>query len=456
MTTDDNSRNRYINQSKTCGCTASHVRMTLQIRWLSSGEDLVSLWSEEDEDGDGTMLVRSVKQRLVEHVDQPRFRQKLLNSSGIILQDDAQVTPSDILYLVLLSFIPSSPEQQTEWFEATARADFATMETYLLAPHDPNVAAERGETAIHIAATLGNLKCCSLLIEARAGVNQFSLPTFDGGSVTPLHMASVRGHLEVVDLLLQAKSDANKTTKDGDTALHFATFKGHAEVVRLLLAAGADKDVLTTDESSFTPLLIACKLAHLDVVQCLLEARADIDKASSSTGITPLLTACQKSHLEVVDLLLAAKADTEKVCTYSGCTALYMASQHATVDVVKSLLAARADMERGSGESDVTPLLAAAQKGYLEMAQLLLASGASVDRASAPPASGTTPLFAASYGGHLELVQLLVAHRADYQRVTDGSTALSVAYEAGEMQVAMFLQGLSCKRRRTDRSHMIP
>jgi len=104
-------------------------------------------------------------------------------------------------------------------------------------------------------------------------------------------------------------------------------------------------------------------------------------------------------------------------------------------------------MERGSGESDVTPLLAAAQKGYLEMAQVLLESGASVDRPSRDP--GTTPLLAASHAGHLEVVELLVAHGADYQRVTDGATALSLAYDAGQMQVALFLQGLRCKRRRT-------
>ena len=201
--------------------------MTLQIKWLSSGEDVASLRPEDDEDADNAdsspLLVRTVKQRLVKYVDQPRFRQKLLNCSGI-LEDDAEVTPPDTLYLVLLSFSPSSQEQQTEWFEAAARADIPKMEKYLLAPHDPNVAAERGETAVHVAATLGNLQLCSLLIEARASVNQLSLPTFDGGSVTPLHMASVRGHVAVVELLLDAKSDANKTTRDGDHSFAFCSF----------------------------------------------------------------------------------------------------------------------------------------------------------------------------------------------------------------------------------------
>lgn len=421
-------------------------------QWLSSGEDVVSLscQDESDEECDNTITVKTVKQLLTGHIQQPRFRQRLLDSSGIILADDVEVTPPDTLYLVLMSLNPSSPKEQALWFEAAKNADLPELETYLSAPHDPNIVAERGETALHIAATLGSVDCCSLLLEARSDVNHFSLPAFDGASVTALHMASVRGHLKVVELLLQAKSEVNKTTNDGDTALHFATFKGHAEVVRLLLASGADKDILTTDDSSFTPLLIACKLAHIDVVECLLEAGADKDKASSTTGITPLLTASQKNHLEVVNLLLAAGADTEKVCTYTGCTALYMATQNDSIEVVRSLIHARADLDKGSGEaSEVTPLLAAAQKGYVEITRLLLEAGATVDKASTDE-SVTTPLLAASHQGNLEIVQLLVEHGADYQRArsSDGATPLSVAYEEGQMQVALFLQGLCCRKRR--------
>ena len=60
--------------------------------------------------------------------------------------------------------------------------------------------------------------------------------------------------------------------------------------------------------SGQTPLFIACDLGFLEIVQCLLESKADINKANLK-GDTPLFMAAQRSHLGVVRCLLDHGAD---------------------------------------------------------------------------------------------------------------------------------------------------
>ena len=61
-----------------------------------------------------------------------------------------------------------------------------------------------------------------------------------------------------------------------------------------------------------TPLLIAAYNGHLNVVQALVAAEADVDKAKTDDGRTPLWTAAYEGHLDVVQALVAAKADVNK------------------------------------------------------------------------------------------------------------------------------------------------
>ena len=59
---------------------------------------------------------------------------------------------------------------------------------------------------------------------------------------------------------------------------------------------------------------------HLEVVQALLAAKADVN-AKAANGGTALMVASQTGHLEVVQALLAAKADVNAKAA-NGVTAL--------------------------------------------------------------------------------------------------------------------------------------
>ena len=90
----------------------------------------------------------------------------------------------------------------------------------------------------------------------------------------------------------------------------------------------------TIDFSMASPLLVASRGGHFEVVRLLIESGADLDKATKSTGFTSLLVASQKGHAEVVRLLIEAGADKEK-SSNGGITPLIMASQRGHLDVVR-------------------------------------------------------------------------------------------------------------------------
>ena len=75
---------------------------------------------------------------------------------------------------------------------------------------------------------------------------------------------------------------------------------------------------------------------HLGVVQCLVNAGADKDKADYS-GATPLLAAVQDGHLGVVQYLVEAGAVKENVLN-NGASSLFVAAENGRNAVVQYLL----------------------------------------------------------------------------------------------------------------------
>ena len=95
----------------------------------------------------------------------------------------------------------------------------------------------------------------------------------------------------------------------GWTALTSASYRGFLDIVEGLVAAGADID--KADENGCTPLIMAAGYGEIEGLKALLAAGADIDKADEN-GCTPLISAAMEGHIEVLKALQAARADKDK------------------------------------------------------------------------------------------------------------------------------------------------
>lgn len=68
-----------------------------------------------------------------------------------------------------------------------------------------------------------------------------------------------------------------------------------------------------------TPLRVSCAEGHLEVVELLIEYRADVN-AVDATGATPLHLATMCGHARIIDYLIKAGCDTT-ICDNEGFTA---------------------------------------------------------------------------------------------------------------------------------------
>jgi ankyrin repeat protein len=145
---------------------------------------------------------------------------------------------------------------------------------------------------------------------------------------------------------------------------------------------------------------------HVEVVQLLLENRADITVASSG-GVTPVIAASFNGHAELVTLLLGVPHIDAGKPDDLGRTALFFACRYGHYQATQVLLS------EGRVNPDVrdwmnsTALFAAVANGHLHVAKLLITSGAAVEMQDGV---GQSLIWRALRAGDAELIQLLAEH----------------------------------------------
>ena len=218
--------------------------------------------------------------------------------------------------------------------------------------------------------------------------------------------------------------------------------QGRSQFVDILIDLGKIRNV-----DLGVALQAAAGGGHLDVVERLLAARADVNAAATDGGWTALQAAAGGGHLKVVERLLAVRADVNAAATKEGGqTALQAAAGGGYLEVVERLLAVRADVNAAAAKEDgQTALQAAAGGGHLEVVERLLAAKADVNAAATN--GGKTALQGAARGGHLKMVERLLAARADVNAAasSNGLTALQAAVKGGYLDVVKRLKQAGAK-----------
>jgi ankyrin repeat protein len=84
-----------------------------------------------------------------------------------------------------------------------------------------------------------------------------------------------------------------------------AAQEGHLDVVNALIAAGANVNTATTDDGQ-TATYVAAETGELEVLRALLAVKADHAAARTDNGTTPLTIAVEGGHEECAELLRCA------------------------------------------------------------------------------------------------------------------------------------------------------
>lgn len=150
----------------------------------------------------------------------------------------------------------------------------------------------RKQTPLHLGASNGQLEVCKLLLELGASIDA----TDDLGQ-KPIHVAAQNNFSDVAKLFLQQHPTlVNATSKDGNTCAHIAAIQGSVKVIEELMKFDRQGVISARNKiTDATPLQLAAKGGHADVVKALVRAGASCTDENRS-GFTAV-------HLALVSLL---------------------------------------------------------------------------------------------------------------------------------------------------------
>ncbi|XP_062843994.1 protein fem-1 homolog A [Trichomycterus rosablanca] len=251
---------------------------------------------------------------------------------------------------------------------------------------------------------------------------------------TAVFNAARDGKLKLIQKLLSNKSPeelealAEEKTQGG-TPLLVASRYGHLEVVDYLLEhckvnveLGGSVNFDGETIEGAPPLWAASAAGHLPVVKTLLKHGASVNN-TTLTNSTPLRAACFDGHLEIVRYLVEHSADME-VANRHGHTCLMISCYKGHQEIAKFLLERGADVNRKSVKGN-TALHDCAESGSLEIMKMLLKCKARMER----DGYGMTPLMAASVTGHTNIVEYLVHQpKAKREECIDALELLGATY----------------------------
>jgi len=319
-------------------------------------------------------------------------------------------------------------------------------------------------TALHLAARVGNIDGINMLLEAKASL---LLDAVDKNGYTPLHTAARLGSCPAIEVLIKHKANidsvtgtiiSQRTRDSGVTPLFAAAEAGQDDAVRLLITKKANMNI-ATKTYAFTPLFRAIMQSHVAnpssgiitnghqlAAVHLINARANIDAISAAH--TPLLMAVGNQDLALVTKLIRARAAPNARAQEGGDTPLGLALKNrefsnnareianllsktaaelqqqplsasvpnATPAVDQKTSTAPSSTSPPSGNTDRlaeigrnTPLGVAVKKNEIAKVKELLADNADVNQRSA----GNSPVLLAINNNHPEILQELIDAKAN-------------------------------------------
>ena len=94
---------------------------------------------------------------------------------------------------------------------------------------------------------------------------------------------------------------------DGSTALHFACLKGHLNLIQLLLEKKADLE--KEDAKGRRAVYYAVKGCQPEVLKLLIRKGADLDPLTKKRKLSPLLKAVTKKYIDCAQILMENQCD---------------------------------------------------------------------------------------------------------------------------------------------------
>ncbi|KAG8081007.1 hypothetical protein GUJ93_ZPchr0007g5835 [Zizania palustris] len=325
------------------------------------------------------------------------------------------------------------------------------QELVMRAPKIFDSKTPQGNTALHIAATLGHV---AFAREALA-LNDHMLVAKNNDHDTPLHMAARYGKEDVANMFIGVISTAQPNWPEvgaplmtaneaGNTPLHEAVRHRWSKLALRLLEE-EPTCAHTSNKEMQTPLHIAAREGLVDVVAKILDlpwvpVYDDFNAASSGTA---LHQAVLGGHTKVVETLLAKKKPELKIEQKDsyGNTVLHFAAQKNDARMVRTLLKHKEDFAHECNTAGQSALHVAANYGSTAAVAELLRH--CPDAAEMLDRDGRNALHIAVSSGKVDAFKCLLRHVRPAEVINRGDkagdTPLHLAAKLSRIKSALML-----------------
>ena len=170
----------------------------------------------------------------------------------------------------------------------------------LEAKADPNLNSEKGNFALRLAILQGNRKMLNLLLQYGADPNK---ATPEHGSRSLLD-AIDKKDIVITHMLVDAKADVDHRNAYGEVPIRYAMRANRVEMLKVLVKHTAHinksyKIHFKRFMGDATPLLFAIERQSQDLVETVLQCKADVNQPNSK-GMTPLLMTVKMNYIKLV------------------------------------------------------------------------------------------------------------------------------------------------------------
>ena len=271
------------------------------------------------------------------------------------------------------------------------------------APESVNYCNKDGNSPLHLACRLAHPAVVKLLLEKF----HCHLHILNKLGVTPVDCAFISGEVDKqweVPRYLYHKHAATRYLKKEDP-VHWASAEGDLETIKTLMSQ--NNFVFTRNENGFTPMHLACRSGHLNVVKFLVSVKADELVVRNKKGYTPLDLALIRGHVEVVMFILNDFDFNAAYWNPFVSIPLHNCCLQESLDLLKLLTEMyHWDINNQDHELRYTPLMLATELGCFDIFEYLV-TVCQCD-VNLTNKDGRSALRIASAEGYLDMVQFLV------------------------------------------------
>ncbi|GMY20820.1 ankyrin repeat, PH and SEC7 domain containing protein secG [Fagus crenata] len=192
---------------------------------------------------------------------------------------------------------------ETPLIHAARQGHIGTAKYLLEHGANPSIPSDLGATALHHSAGIGDIELLRSLLSKGVDVDSQS----DAG--TPLIWAAGHGQQDAVKVLLEHHANPNAETDDNITPLLSSVAAGSLACLELLIQAGANVNI---SAGGATPLHIAADNGSLEIINCLLKAKAD-PNVSDEDGLKPIQVAAARGNRGAVETLFPLTSKVQSI-----------------------------------------------------------------------------------------------------------------------------------------------